>query len=149
MKSIFEEEVRYEVIARIDTLQSDAKPNWGTMTAEQMLRHCILCEEYYRGNISVQRSFLGRILGRIAINAILKDDGQTLRKNSTTASAFKVTDTLNHFDDNKEKWKELIEQYENFQAENFRHWFFGKMSKDELGKFIYKHSDHHLRQFGI
>jgi len=148
MKSIFDEEVRIELIARIDSLQPGTKAQWGTMTAEQMVRHCILTEEYYRGKIAVKRSFLGRILGRIAINAILKDDRTTFRKNSMTAPQFKVTNSVNHFEDNKQKWQALIEQYKDFNSKYFTHWFFGKMTRDELGKFIYKHSDHHLNQFG-
>jgi hypothetical protein len=47
----------------------------------------------------------------------------------------------------KAKWRSLIEQYRAFDKDYFIHWFFGKMSKEQLGQFIYKHCDHHLKQF--
>ncbi|WP_312740807.1 DUF1569 domain-containing protein [Sphingobacterium multivorum] len=42
----------------------------------------------------------------------------------------------------------LIEQYETFEKATFVHWFFGRMSRAQLGQFIYKHCNHHLKQFG-
>ncbi len=41
----------------------------------------------------------------------------------------------------------LIEEYEDFSNHDFEHWFFGKMTKGQVGYFVYKHTDHHLRQF--
>ncbi len=52
------------------------------------------------------------------------------------------------FETEKANWKQLIERYEAFNAKKFTHWFFGEMTKEQLGQFIYKHSDHHLKQFG-
>jgi len=43
----------------------------------------------------------------------------------------------------------LIRMYETYEHTDFDHWFFGKMSKLQLGQFIYIHSNHHLRQFGV
>ncbi|MBL0146112.1 MAG: DUF1569 domain-containing protein [Chitinophagaceae bacterium] len=43
----------------------------------------------------------------------------------------------------------------NFQAANPSeiekkvHPFFGKFTGDQWGKFMYKHLDHHLQQFGV
>lgn len=89
MKSIFNTTDRNEVISRIGLLSSNNHAKWGIMTTGQMLRHCILCEEYYMGKIAVERSLLGRILGRIAIKAILKEGA--IRKNASSPAQFKVT----------------------------------------------------------
>jgi hypothetical protein len=40
-----------------------------------------------------------------------------------------------------------MEAYANYSNNNFTHWFFGKMTKDQVEYFVYKHTDHHLRQF--
>jgi len=45
------------------------------------------------------------------------------------------------------KWISMIEGYEQFSHFGFIHPFFGKMTKEQIGYFVYKHTDHHLRQF--
>ncbi|HLW39010.1 MAG TPA: hypothetical protein VKX31_01370 [Brumimicrobium sp.] len=47
-------------------------------------------------------------------------------------------------------WKQVfIKEYESYQNPNFVHDFFGEMTNEEIGILIYKHCDHHLRQFGV
>jgi hypothetical protein len=148
MKSIFDKETRDEVIDRISSLTENSKPLWGKMNVAQMVRHCSLCEEYYFGNVKVSRSFLGRIFGKMAIQAILKDEKSSFKKNAPTSPNFKVAEAINDLEAEKVKWKSLIKRYETFSREDLTHWFFGKMTKLQLGRFIYKHCDHHLKQFG-
>ena len=149
MKSIFDQENRLEVIGRINLLTISNKPQWGKMTVTQMVRHCSQCEEYYFGNIKINRSFLGRIIGRAVIKRILKDDNSTLGINAPTSPTLKVSDEPKSLEDEKQKWKSLIERYSTFTNARFQHWFFGTMTKEQLGQFIYKHCDHHLRQFSV
>ena len=149
MKSVFDKNIREEVVNRINLLNEGSKAQWGKMTVAQMVKHCSICEEYYYGNIKMKRSFLGRIVGQRAINSILKDENSGLRKNAPTPSPFKVSEPVLNLEAEKEKWKQLIRRYDTFPEDNFTHWFFGKMTKKQLGEFIYKHSDHHLRQFGV
>jgi hypothetical protein len=149
MKTIFDRRTKEEVLARIDSLTENSRALWGKMSVAQMVRHCSLCEEYYHGNIQVPRSFLGRILGKMAIGAILKNENSTFRKNSSTPASLKVTEDLKNISAEKERWKDLIEKYDEFEDRPFTHWFFGPMTKTQLGQLIYKHSDHHLRQFGV
>jgi len=149
MKSAFDHEIRTEVIGRINLLTTGDKPLWGKMTVAQMVRHCTLCEQYYFDEIKIKRSFLGRIFGKLAFRAIMKDKDSTFRKNSQTPPILKVVDEPNNLEEEKEKWKSLIGRYSTFANENVTHWFFGRMTKDQLGQFIYKHSDHHLMQFGV
>jgi hypothetical protein len=148
MKSIFDKDTRTEVINRIDSLTNQSKAHWGKMTASQMVKHCELCEEYYHGIIEVKRSTLGRLIGKTAIKGILKDESSSFTKNAPTSSQLKVTDASLDLETEKTKWKRLIENYGSFEKEKFTHWFFGEMTKQQLGQFIYKHCDHHLRQFG-
>ena len=148
MKSILCKDTREEVIIRINSLNEASKAQWGKMTVAQMVKHCTLCEEYYYGNIHVKRSFLGRLFGRTAISSILKDDVSGLKKNAPTPPQFRVSEINLDFEAEKSNWKKLMEKYETFKSERFQHWFFGEMTKEQLGQFIYKHSDHHLRQFG-
>lgn len=147
MKSIFDESTRAEVIKRIDTLNENDKPGWGKMTVTQMMKHCALCEDYYLGNVKVKRSFIGRIFGKAAIKKILKDETSSFGKNAPTALQFRVSDAKLAFSDEQTNWIRLIKNYGTFDKNNFTHWFFGAISKEQLGQFIYKHCDHHLKQF--
>jgi hypothetical protein len=149
MKSIFDIAVRHEVVGRSSSLNQKSKALWGKMTVSQMVKHCALSEEYYYGNIIVKRSFLGRIFGKLAIQGVLKDEYTEIKKNAPTPPQLKVAYPVLNLEVEKENWKQLILRYENFQQDNFIHWFFGKMTKKQLGEFIYKHCDHHLRQFGV
>lgn len=149
MKIIFDESIRIEVISRINLLSENNKPAWGKMTVVQMIKHCAICEEYYFGNVSAKRSLLGKILGKGALKQILKDDTSGIRKNAPTAAQFRVNDTNLNFETEKGNWIRLIKRYEGYNKENFTHWFFGAMTKEQLGQFIYKHTDHHLKQFGV
>ena len=45
------------------------------------------------------------------------------------------------------KWIRLIEKYVHFSNADLVPPFFGKMAKKQIGYFVYKHTDHHLRQF--
>ena len=147
MKSIFDQTTRNEVINRIDLLNTGSKAQWGTMTVGQMVRHCSICEDYYFGKIKIKRSWLGIFVGRIAINSILKNANSNMGRNAPTATSFRVTEDVKNLEEEKEKWKLAMNRYATFSDDYFAHWFFGKMTKEELGQFIYKHCDHHLRQF--
>ncbi|MBZ5857310.1 DinB family protein [Flavihumibacter profundi] len=148
MKSIFDKNTREEVIYRINSLSNNSTANWGKMTVTQMVKHCAKCEEYYYGKLKVKRSILGRLIGKKVIKAILKDETSALKKNAPTSPEFEVNEDKLDFEKERAAWSQLIEGYENFDNEIFTHWFFGEMTKEQLGQFIYKHCDHHLRQFG-
>jgi len=42
------------------------------------------------------------------------------------------------FDVEKQKWITLIDEYASFSNTSFVHWFFGKMTKEQVGQFVYK-----------
>lgn len=149
LKSAFNEDIRKDLLNRIDALQETNKAQWGKMTVAQMVKHCRLCDEYYFGNVSVPRSFLGRLVGKHAIGAILKNEASEMGRNAPTGKQFKVSDTHLNFATERENWKLVIIRYGTYSQESFVHWFFGRLSQQQLGELIYKHCDHHLRQFGV
>ncbi|MGN6295122.1 MAG: DUF1569 domain-containing protein [Chitinophagaceae bacterium] len=72
-----------------------------------------------------------------------------MKRNAPTSSRFIVTENIHNLEEEKVKWKSLIERYATFSQQEFTHWFFGRLTKNQLGQFIYKHCDHHLKQFGV
>lgn len=146
MKSVFDQSVRTEMIRRIESLNDNSRAQWGKMNVHQMLKHCILCDEMFLGKKKYKRVFLGQIFGRLGLKNLLKDE-TPLKHGSPTGTAFKITATGGDIANEKQQWKALIEEYANYANPGFEHWFFGKMTKDQVGWFVFKHNDHHLRQF--
>lgn len=146
MKTIFDDSTREQLIQRINTLNENSTPQWGKMNIYQMLKHCNLAEAMYLGQVQYKRMFLGRILGQWVLKNMLKND-EPMRRNAPTSDAFKIQDTTGDIEAEKNIWIAQLEKYATFDQSEFVHWFFGKMTKEQIGQLVYKHADHHLRQF--
>jgi len=136
MKNFFESSDRGPLLDRLDKLQRSALRQWGKMDVAQMCAHCAAAAEVAAGDVRKRQ-------------AVLRSD-QPLSKNSPTDPTFVVSDPR---DFEKEKAR-LIEVTSRFcaggpgAADGRIHSFFGRMTGDEWGVLMYKHLDHHLRQFG-
>ncbi|HUR10135.1 MAG TPA: DUF1569 domain-containing protein [Flavitalea sp.] len=146
MKTVMDTANRNELINRIQSLQENSKREWGKMNAYQMVKHCVLCEEMYLGKRKYKRAFIGYIFGRIGLKKLLKND-TPLKINEPTSPHFKIDEPDGDFSAEKLKWISLMKEYGSYSNDDFEHWFFGKMTKEQVGLFVYKHTDHHLRQF--
>lgn len=147
MKSVFDTSTREELVKRINSLSQQSNAQWGKMNVFQMLKHCTLSEEMILGKIKIKRVLPGRLFGRMILKKLLKDNSP-FGKNSPTSSILKTTGESGDIEQQKKEWINRIEQYDNYNNPNFIHPFFGPMTKKEIGFFAYKHTDHHLRQFG-
>ena len=150
MKTIFDKNIREELIKRIEQINISNKPEWGKMNVSQMLKH----NTYWNGWIlgkdphTYKQAFLGKVFGKIALKKMIKDE-KPFDKNIPTSDQFKVKETTADLESEKSVWISLIKEYKNYDNPNFVHDFFGKMTREEIGILVYKHTDHHLRQFGI
>ena len=69
-----------------------------------------------------------------------------MKRNMPTVPSFKIKGNPD-IQAEKEKWIKLLGEYTGFSGEDFVHPFFGKLTKEQTGYLVYKHIDHHLRQF--
>ena len=145
MKTVFDLATRQELVIRVNALQESSLPQWGKMTAWQMVRHCVLWEDMALGKKDYPRVFIGRLFGKMALKSMLKDD-KPLARNSPTIPPMKISGT-GDLGAEKAKWIGLINEYAQFPEHVLLHPFFGKMTKEQTGWMAYKHIDHHLRQF--
>jgi Protein of unknown function (DUF1569) len=148
MKTIFDQTTREELINKVNSLNENSSAQWGKMNVYQMVKHCILCEEMYLGKTPYKRTFLGFLLGKIALNQLMKDD-KPKKRNSPTKQEFKIPENTGNLLEDKFKWISLIDEYKDYSNQNFVHWFFGEMTSEQVGISVYKHIDHHLRQFNV
>ena len=149
MKTIFNSQVREELILRINSLNKDMKSQWGKMNVFQMVKHNTYWNGWILGkeNHTYKQVFMGKIFGKLALRKMIKDE-KALDKNIPTSSQFKVKELNGDLEAEKFKLISLIKVYEHYDNPDFIHDFFGTMTKEQIGVLVYKHSDHHLRQFG-
>ena len=148
MKTIFDKKTREELISRIKTLNEKSASEWGKMNVYQMLKHCTIWDEWILGKnkLKYKQEFIGRIFGKMALKHMIKDE-KPLDRNVPTSAHFKVKEKNGDIASEQKKWIGLIEEYESYANPDFIHDFFGKMTKEQVGFLVYKHTDHHLRQF--
>jgi hypothetical protein len=150
MKNLFEPATAKEIKERIAKLGPASQRQWGKMTAPQAMAHCSVAMEWAVGDNFPPRMFIGRILGPIAKSQVLKDE-KPLGKNAPTAKALVVKDDR---DLGKEcqRLSALIERFSSSGPQGCTkhpHTFFGPLTPEEWAALMYKHVDHHLRQFGV
>jgi hypothetical protein len=144
MKSIFDKSTRDELKDRIQLLSVSTTAQWGKMNISQMLRHCTKWDEMALGKTKYKQAFIGRLFGKMALKDMMKDE--PMKRNLRTVPSFKIKEGSD-FDEEKIKWIKLLDEYEHFSGNGFVHPFFGMMTKEQTGYMVYKHIDHHLRQF--
>ena len=144
MKSIFDQSTREELKTRILSLQENNPAQWGKMNIFQMMRHCTKWDEMALGKKTYNQSLIGKLFGKMALKDMMKDE--PMKKNLPTVPSFKVKEYINMAEE-KMKWIKLIDEYEHSSDNVFVHPFFGMMTREQTGYLVYKHVDHHLRQF--
>lgn len=92
--------------------------------------------------------WIGLLFGRMALRRVLKDEAP-LGRNTPTLSDLVIKEKSGNMDALKAKWIAAINAYEHFSNKDFVHVFFGKMTEEQIGYLVYKHIDHHLRQFNV
>ncbi|ALJ06483.1 hypothetical protein APS56_15665 [Pseudalgibacter alginicilyticus] len=149
MKTIFDKNIREQLINRINKINKENNAEWGKMNLIQMLKHNTYWNKWILGkeNHKYKQAFLGKIFGKIALKKMIKDE-KPFDKNIPTSDQFKVKESTGNIEYEKSEWISLIKEYEKFNNLSFIHDFFGKMTKEQIGVLVYKHTDHHLRQFG-
>ncbi|MEO6148706.1 MAG: DUF1569 domain-containing protein [Mucilaginibacter sp.] len=147
MKTIFDQNAIDELTARIAQISPQSKAQWGKMDAFQMVKHCGMSEEIFQGKRNYKRLFAGRLFGKMALGSILKNQGE-MKRGLPTHPDLKITGT-GDIEAEKLKWIGLLKAYTGYSNNNFIHPFFGKMNGEQVGAFVYKHTDHHLKQFAV
>ena len=148
MESLFESGCVDEVQQRLSRLQADQPRQWGTMSPAQMLAHCSLGLEMAAGEIRPPRALMGRILGPV-IKPMALREGEPMRRNSPTSKELVINDVRN-FETECKRLSGLIDRFAAAGPAGCTahpHAFFGRLTPDEWAVLMYKHLDHHLRQF--
>jgi Protein of unknown function (DUF1569) len=147
MKNLFDPSIEKEVKARLEKLSSDSPRQWGTMTPAQAMAHCSVGVEMALGNLRPPRKL--RLLGPIIKPLAFRDD-EPMRRNSPTIDGMVVQDERD-IEVERARLCELIDRFVTggpAACTTHPHSFFGPLTPEEWSILMYKHLDHHLRQFG-
>jgi hypothetical protein len=131
------------VLARLNSLNGSEARLWGTMTVSQMPQHCCKQSEMALGRIPTKPMYPRPIqwLSKVIFGYYIP-----WPKNLVTAPEMVVTrDEV--FEIEYEKLLIAIPDFMKAE-ELFPHSIFGNLTKEDWGLIIYKHLNHHLRQFG-
>lgn len=134
---------------RLRTLRADSPRQWGTMTAPQAVAHCVESMKMAVDDVRPKRMFAGYLFGPVVRRLALGNEAP-MRRNSPTSPDLVIR---NDRDLNAERDR-LIALIDRFVAggrdacTKHPHTFFGPLTPEQWGELMYKHLDHHLRQFG-
>lgn len=148
VRNLFETEAVDEVISRIDALQPSAQRQWGKMDVSQMMAHCSTALDMASGRIQLPRLLIGRLIGGF-IKPIFWNEKPFSRNNPTDPKL--VVSDQRDFLREQERLQANVRQFHDggeSGCTKHPHPFFGDLTPQQWSRGMYKHLDHHLRQFG-
>ena len=148
MKNLFQSDSVDDLISRLDTLQPGTQRQWGKMDVAQMMAHCSSGLDMASGRLVCSRALIGRLLGPL-FRSLYSND-KPFSRNSPTDAKLVISDSRD-FTREREQLKDRVRQFHQggeAQCTKHPHPFFGALTAHEWGTGMYKHIDHHLRQFG-
>lgn len=139
-----------QLIQRIEMLTPSTQGLWGKMNVAQMVKHCTISfeqalEKNNQRPPAMMRWMLQLFFRKSMVNEV------PYKQNLPTAPAFKIVDQP-AFLTEQQKLKELILEFSARGKQHFEgksQLTLGKLSALEWNNLMYKHIDHHLRQFGV
>lgn len=149
MKNMFNAQDRDEMLARIDALQSNSVRQWGKMQPAQMLAHVSASFETALDQKRPPRLLIGYFIGPLFKSQFTNE--RHFGKNAPTDPSFVVSDERD-MEKERTRLKQLVNEFYAGGPEKCTrhpHVFFGKFTPDQWARGMYKHLDHHLRQFGV
>lgn len=150
MKHLYEASAVQEVTRRIALLRPESERQWGKMNAAQAAAHCAAALEMAVGDTKPPRIWVGRIIGGL-VKRLALAEGRELGRNAPTTKELKVADER-VLETEKARLTGLVERFAkggSAGCTRHPHPFFGRLTGEEWGVLMYKHLDHHLRQFGV
>lgn len=148
MQTLFHPGTLAEIVGRIDHLTSDSTPAWGRMSVGEMVCHL---SDYLRvalGHAPAQA--IGNALTAALARAVFLRLPLRFPKNARTLPELRRTapDTLAR---DVAMLKTLLEEF--VSRKQRREWprnpLFGRLTGAEWAGLVYRHTDHHLRQFRV
>ena len=153
VKSLFDSSLAGDTKQRIMELHHDSQREWGNMTIAQTLVHCTSGLEMAMGVIKPKRApFPANVMG-VLIKPLVFGNDKPIRRNSPSSpELFSADPARCDFEQERGRLIATIDRFANEGAaccSQHPHPFFGRLQPQQWAILMYKHIDHHLRQFGV
>jgi hypothetical protein len=146
-RTLWKAQYRDELISRINSLEPEAKPLWGKMSAPQMLAHLTDWMSMAKGQLPTKGR---RLFLRYPVIKHLAIYWLPFPKGLPTAKEL-ITRTPAEWSTERAAVCEGIESFERLHPDGVwpLHPAFETLTPAAWGVLGYRHTDHHLRQFGV
>ncbi len=153
VKNLFDSSLAGDTKQRIMELHHDSQRLWGSMTVAQTLAHCTSGLEMAMGVINPKRApFPASVMG-VLIKPLVFGNDKPIRRNSPSSpELFSADPTKCDFERERGCLIAAIDRFADGGAaccSRHPHPFFGPLKPQQWAILMYKHLDHHLRQFGV
>jgi Protein of unknown function (DUF1569) len=147
MKTVWNEADHRELLERLDRLKPDAAPRWGKFTAPRMVCHLVDAMKMASGTLPVQPKNLPirhPPLKQLIIYWL------PFPKGAPTAPEL-LARLPSEWHGEVRELKQALEAFRQRGPTGpfVPHPAFGKLSARAWGVLVYRHTDHHLKQFGV
>jgi hypothetical protein len=149
MPSLFEATTLQATRARLGALHAASQRQWGKMTAGQAVAHCRIALEFAAGERTSKQKFIFKIISLPFRKAMLGD--KPFSKDGPTGPDLIVADQRD-FEAEKRQLDDLLVRFAGAgskAADGRVHGFLGALTGDQWGSYMWKHLDHHFRQFSV
>ena len=148
MKSLHDGPTRAEIRSRLAHLQPDGRPRWGRMSASQMVCHLVTWMEMALGELPTRER---RLFVRFPLIKQFVVYLMPFPKGLPTARELQSREPDGALDVDRAALAAALDRFGAREATQPwpRHPAFGALSRRAWGVLAYRHTDHHLRQFGI
>lgn len=138
-----------EIILRIGDLKADQSPLWGKMTATEMLVHCNLAHQsIMKAPLPTEKVKFKQRIFKFIFFRVRKEFPKLARGPKRFDMKGKVDDVL--FLEEKSKFVHIVGKFSKLENPmQGAHPAFGPLRNQDWGIFVWRHLDHHLRQFGV
>jgi hypothetical protein len=147
MATFLDDRDRARLMARLAALTADSQARWGKFTVTGMVCHLRECARMASGELAVpdacKKLFQTFPLKHLILYVL------PFPKGAPTAPALLAASP----EEFEAGMRQLAHELDTFLHEDQRpapaHPLFGPLTRKEWGTLVYKHTDHHLRQFGV
>ena len=153
MKNLFDPTLVEDVKRRILRLRPESERRWGKMPVALVLAHCTSGFQMAMGTIHPKRaSFPANVVGLLIKPLVFGDDKPIRRNSPSSPELFMADPTQCEFERERAQLIQAIDSFVTTGAAGCTqhpHPFFGPLKPQQWAILMYKHVDHHLRQFGV
>jgi hypothetical protein len=151
MKNLLDSQTVESLVQRVHQLGPDTKPQWGSMTATEMLLHCNKIHQQLLSPSTTQKK-KKTSLKQYAVRWVVLYIMPHFPKGAQAPKQMHTKGTITNadFEAQKQQFIEIVRRFPEHTAPiAHRHPYFGNLNTKQWGRAGWKHVDHHLRQFGV